>query len=343
MVMDRRKFSYELPEALIAQHPLAERSASRMLVLDRAQQTLRDAQVRALPDFLRAGDVLVLNNTRVMPARLFAQKASGGAVEILVERINDVHTAWVQLRVSKKPAPGSVLHVAAGRQLGVLDRDERFFKLHSDLPWLELLHQHGHMPLPPYIERADGESDRERYQTVYAERLGSVAAPTAGLHIDAPLLERVLEAGVRVLKVTLHVGAGTFQPIKVDNLADHQMHREYLEVDQTVVSAIGACKARGGRVIAVGTTSVRALESAASDGMLKAMSGDTQLFIKPGFRFNVVDGLLSNFHLPESTLLVLVSSLAGYEFTMRAYQHAIAERYRFFSYGDAMLILPERS
>lgn len=330
-------FQFELPDELIARYPLAERRASRLLVLQGEDGALAHHSFADLPQFLRAGDLLVFNNTRVIPARLFAQKDSGGKAEILVERVLDEHRVLAHVRASKAPKPGSKLLLEQG-SAQMLARHDSLFELAFDQPVLPLLERIGHMPLPPYIDRADELSDRERYQTVYAEHAGAVAAPTAGLHFDQPMLEQLARMGVETAFVTLHVGAGTFQPVRVEQIEDHQMHHEWLEVSQDVVDAVQRCRARGGRVVAVGTTSVRSLETAAKSGELRPYSGDTNIFIYPGRSFNVVDALVTNFHLPESTLLMLVSAFAGYSATMRAYQQAVAERYRFFSYGDAMFI-----
>ncbi|MBF7143073.1 MULTISPECIES: tRNA preQ1(34) S-adenosylmethionine ribosyltransferase-isomerase QueA [Pseudomonas] len=331
-------FSFDLPDALIARHPLAERRGSRLLVLDGPTGELAHRQFANLLDYLRPGDLMVFNNTRVIPARLFGQKASGGKVEMLVERVTGTHQVLAHVRASKAPKPGTTLLIEGGGQAQMVARYDTLFELHFDQPVLPLLEQVGHMPLPPYIDRPDESADRERYQTVYAQHAGAVAAPTAGLHFDEPLLEAIRAKGVATAFVTLHVGAGTFQPVRVERLEDHQMHKEWLEVSAEVVEAVKACKARGGRVIAVGTTSVRSLESAARDGELKPFSGDTDIFLFPGRPFHVVDALVTNFHLPESTLLMLVSAFAGYPQTMAAYAAAIAGEYRFFSYGDAMFI-----
>ncbi|NLD14359.1 MAG: tRNA preQ1(34) S-adenosylmethionine ribosyltransferase-isomerase QueA [Gammaproteobacteria bacterium] len=330
-------FQFELPDGLIARYPLAERRASRLLVLQGEDGALAHHSFADLPQFLRAGDLLVFNNTRVIPARLFAQKDSGGKAEILVERVLDEHRVLAHVRASKAPKPGSKLLLEQG-SVQMLARHDSLFELAFDQPVLPLLERIGHMPLPPYIDRADEQSDRERYQTVYAEHAGAVAAPTAGLHFDQPMLEQLARMGVETAFVTLHVGAGTFQPVRVEQIEDHQMHHEWLEVSQDVVEAVQRCRARGGRVVAVGTTSVRSLETAAKSGALRPYSGDTNIFIYPGRSFNVVDALVTNFHLPESTLLMLVSAFAGYSATMRAYQQAVVEHYRFFSYGDAMFI-----
>ncbi len=313
-----------------------------MLVLDVPARQWQDDQVRALPDWLRPGDLMVFNDTRVLPARLFGHKESGGAVEILIERVLGSHEALAQLGVSKKPKPGGRIELEDGTAITVLGRDGEFFNLRfdTDEPLEKVLLRVGHMPLPPYIERADAAEDAERYQTVFARQPGAVAAPTAGLHFDQPLLQRLRESGIDTGYVTLHVGAGTFQPMRAESVADHVMHREWLNVGADLVEQIRRTRTNGGRVIAVGTTVVRALESASVGGELHPFAGETQIFIVPGYRFQSVDALLTNFHLPESTLLMLVSAMAGRDFILDAYRHAVAERYRFFSYGDAMLILP---
>lgn len=333
-------FHFELPDELIARHPLAERRASRLLVLDGPSGQLSHRQFPDLLDYLRPGDLMVFNDTRVIPARLFGQKASGGRLEILVERLLDEQRVLAHVRASKSPKPGSRIHLDGGGEAEMLARHDALFELRFDEPVLALLERIGHMPLPPYIDRPDEAADRERYQTVYSDKAkaGAVAAPTAGLHFDDALLAAIRAKGVDSVFVTLHVGAGTFQPVRVERIEDHHMHSEWLEVGQDVVDAVQACKARGGRVIAVGTTSVRSLESAARDGVLRPFSGDTDIFLYPGQPFHVVDALVTNFHLPESTLLMLVSAFAGYPETMAAYRAAVAERYRFFSYGDAMFI-----
>ncbi|AQW69859.1 MULTISPECIES: tRNA preQ1(34) S-adenosylmethionine ribosyltransferase-isomerase QueA [Pseudomonas] len=331
-------FSFELPDSLIARHPLAERHGSRLLVLDGPSGALEHRQFPDLLGYLRPGDLMVFNNTRVIPARLFGQKASGGKLEMLVERVLDSHRVLAHVRASKAPKVGAVILVDGGGEAEMVARHDTLFELRFTEEVLPLLDRVGHMPLPPYIDRPDEGADRERYQTVYAEKAGAVAAPTAGLHFDEALLEQIAAKGVEQAFVTLHVGAGTFQPVRVDKIEDHHMHKEWLEVSQAVVDAIEACRARGGRVIAVGTTSVRSLESAARDGQLKPFSGDTDIFIYPGRPFHVVDALVTNFHLPESTLLMLVSAFAGYPETMAAYAAAVEQGYRFFSYGDAMFI-----
>jgi S-adenosylmethionine:tRNA ribosyltransferase-isomerase len=295
---------------------------------------------RELPELLRRGDLLVFNDTRVIPARLFGRKASGGRVEIMLERVLSDSDCLAQLRVSKSPRPGSAIVLEDGSQLEVLGREGGFFHLRlpdGRLSWK--LEQLGHMPLPPYITRDDRPEDRERYQTVYARNPGAVAAPTAGLHFDTELLRAVDERGVERTQVTLHVGAGTFQPVRTENIEDHRMHAEYLEVSRAACEAVARTRERGGRVIAVGTTAVRSLETAAGGGCLEPYAGESRLYIYPGYRFRVIDGLVTNFHLPESTLLMLVCALAGREQTLAAYRHAVESRYRFFSYGDAMLVL----
>lgn len=339
--MKKSDFDFDLPRELIAQVPLAERSASRLLLLDAAGGKREDRMFRELPGFLRPGDLLVFNDTRVLPARLYGCKETGGAVEILIERVTGAHEAIVQLGVSKKPRKGSRIELADGSRAVVLGRDEGFFRLRFEAPepLEKLLLKLGEMPLPPYIERHADAGDMERYQTVYARAPGAVAAPTAGLHFDEPLLAALRERGVGFGYVTLHVGAGTFQPVRAENISDHHMHREWLNVGASLVEQIRRTRAAGGRVIAVGTTVVRALESATVGGELHPFAGETQIFIFPGYRITSIDGLITNFHLPQSTLLMLVSALAGREFMLDAYRHAVEQRYRFFSYGDAMLIL----
>ncbi|WP_312965335.1 tRNA preQ1(34) S-adenosylmethionine ribosyltransferase-isomerase QueA [Stutzerimonas kunmingensis] len=331
-------FFFQLPDALIARHPLAERRASRLLVLEGETGKLSHRNFADLLDHVRPGDLMVFNNTRVIPARLFGQKATGGKLEILVERVVGNRSVLAHVRSSKSPKAGSKILLDGGGEAEMIARHDALFELEFDEDVLPLLERIGHMPLPPYIDRPDDAADRERYQTVYAQRAGAVAAPTAGLHFDEALLQMLRESGVETAYVTLHVGAGTFQPVRVERIEEHHMHREWLEVGQDVVDAVAACRSRGGRVIAVGTTSVRSLETAARDGELKPFSGDTDIFIYPGKSFHVVDALVTNFHLPESTLLMLVSAFAGYPETMAAYAEAVAQRYRFFSYGDAMFI-----
>ena len=338
--MQTSDFDYHLPDELIARFPLAARSDSRLLHVDGGAGTLRDRRFAELPGLFRAGDLLVFNDTRVIKARLMGEKDSGGRIEALVERLLGEHEALVFIRASKSPKPGGVLRFAGVCEARVLGRRDDLFHLafdpaHSVLDWLERL---GEVPLPPYLERAAEASDDARYQTVYAREPGAVAAPTAGLHFDEAMLASLRWQGVDTAFVTLHVGAGTFQPVRVDAVAEHRMHSERFVVPAATVAAVAAARARGGRVCAVGTTSLRALESAARDGVLRAGEDETDLFITPGYRFHVVERLITNFHLPRSTLLMLVSAFGGMDLLRRAYAHAVAERYRFFSYGDAMLI-----
>ena len=338
-IMRVAHFQFDLPDELIARYPLAERRASRLLVLDGPSGAIAHQQFADLLTYLRPGDLMVFNNTRVIPARLFANKLTGGKLEVLVERVLDTERVLAHVRASKAPKVGSVIEFAEGVQATMLARHDSLFEWQFSEPVLPLLERIGHMPLPPYMERADESDDRERYQTVYAEHAGAVAAPTAGLHFDDQMLASIRELDVETAFVTLHVGAGTFQPVRVETLEEHQMHHEWLEVTQDVVDAVTACKARGGRVIAVGTTSVRSLESAAQEtGELQAFAGETDIFLYPGRSFNVVDALVTNFHLSESTLLMLVAAFAGYPEIMDAYRSAVEQRYRFFSYGDAMFI-----
>ncbi len=342
--MKRQDFHFDLPAELIAQQPLAERSASRLLRVNRTSGELNDRQFSDLPEFLRTGDLLVFNNTQVIKARLRGHKTSGGAIEILIERLLDDQHALAQVRASKSPKPGSEI-VVAGARLTMVERVGSFFSLRSaQEPWSDLLERAGQMPLPPYIERhqdVDCEQsalDEQRYQTVYAAQPGAVAAPTAGLHFDQGLLDRLTATGVNFGFVTLHVGAGTFQPMRVDDLSAHRMHSERIEVDQTVCDQIHATRLAGSRVYAVGTTSVRSLETAWRNGAVQPFAGESDIFIYPGVKLNSIDGLITNFHLPESTLIMLVSAFAGTQQTLAAYRHAVDQRYRFFSYGDAMLI-----
>ena len=343
MPLTLNDFDYTLPAELIAQSPLAERSASRLLIVtpnSGEAPVLADAVFTDLADLVQPGDLFVFNDTRVIHARLHGVKDSGGQIEVLIERAIGPHEALAQVRASKSPKAGARLRLADAFDVEVLGRVGEFFHLRfpagEDL--LALLERHGKLPLPPYIQRAAGEADESRYQTVYARELGSVAAPTAGLHFDDALLARIAERGAKCAWLTLHVGAGTFQPVRVDDLGEHQMHRERYVIPQETVDAIAATRAAGGRVIAVGTTSMRALEAAAQDGPLEAGSGETEIFILPGFHFQVVDALITNFHLPKSTLMMLVSAFAGMDSIRRTYSHAVAQRYRFFSYGDAMFI-----
>lgn len=333
-------FHYELPERLIAQYPLPERSASRLLQLGRESGRWADRQFADLPELLDSADLLVFNNTRVIPARLWARKQSGGRVEILIERVVDEGEAVAQLRANRKPTAGSRLRVDERFELEVLGRKGDFWRLAvAEGPaWSALLEAAGHMPLPPYIERGDEAMDSERYQTVFARVPGAVAAPTAGLHFDQSIFDRLDEKGVARAECTLHVGAGTFQPVRVEDVAEHRMHAEWLSVSPELVESVEAARSRGGRVVAVGTTAVRALETAAAGGELAPFEGDSRLFIYPGYEFRVVDAMITNFHLPGSTLLMLVSAFAGRENMLAAYRHAVEAEYRFFSYGDAMFI-----
>jgi S-adenosylmethionine:tRNA ribosyltransferase-isomerase len=333
-------FDYPLPAQCIAQAPLAERSASRLLHV--AGEQLADRRFVDLPDLLNPGDLLVMNDTRVMHARLLGRKDSGGQIEVLVERVIGECEVLAQVRASKPPKPGSRLWLEESVAVEVLGREGEFYRLRFAGAALPLIDAHGRLPLPPYIERAAGGADESRYQTVFAREQGSVAAPTAGLHFDEALLARLVTKGINTATVTLHVGAGTFQPVRVHDLSQHQMHREQYVIPPATAAAVAATQARGGRVVAVGTTALRALESAAADDRrLKVGAGETALFITPGYRFRVVDRLVTNFHLPKSTLLMLVSAFAGLEPIRQAYRHAIDNGYRFFSYGDAMLLFPE--
>ncbi len=329
-------FDYLLPPDRIAQVPLAERAASRLLVMRGG--FVDDRAIVDLPDWLAPGDLVVMNDTRVLHARLFGLKDSGGAVEVLVERPLADNEVLAQVRASKPPKPGSRLRLEDAFEVEVLGREGEFYRLRFPGDTVEFIERYGRLPLPPYIQHPATAADEERYQTVFARTKGSVAAPTAGLHFDAGLLGRLAECGVETARVTLHVGAGTFQPVRVHDLAEHRMHREHYVLPEATVAAIAACRARGGRVVAVGTTTLRTLESAALRGELRAGEGETELFVTPGFEFRVVDVLLTNFHLPKSTLLMLVSAFGGLEEIRAAYRHAIDSGYRFFSYGDAMLI-----
>ena len=338
-------FSFELPESLIAHYPLPGRSSCRLLSLDGPTGALTHGTFTDLLEKLNPGDLLVFNNTRVIPARMFGRKASGGKIEVLVERMLDDKRVLAHVRASKAPKPGAELLLGEDESVKatMTARHDALFEIEFDdaRAVLDILNDIGHMPLPPYIDRPDEEADRELYQTVSSEKPGAVAAPTAGLHFDEPLLEKLRQKGVEMAFVTLHVGAGTFQPVRVDSIEDHIMHSEYAEVPQDVVDAVLACKARGNRVIAVGTTSVRSLESAAKaakNALIEPFFNDTQIFIYPGYQYSVIDALITNFHLPESTLIMLVSAFAGYKHTMNAYHEAVKAEYRFFSYGDAMFI-----
>jgi S-adenosylmethionine:tRNA ribosyltransferase-isomerase len=337
--MRRDHFQFELPNELIARQPAAQRQGSRMLFLDSAENNLQHQQFSDFLSHVESGDLIVFNNTKVIAARLYGQKATGGKVEVLVERLVDAYSVLAHVRASKSPKPGNQIVFSEGFSAEMTGRDDDLFALTFNKPVLEVLDAIGHMPLPPYIDRSDTDEDETRYQTVYADQLGAVAAPTAGLHFDEKMLEDIQTKGASIAFVTLHVGAGTFQPLRVDNIIDHKMHSEWLLVSREVCDQVIKTKTNGGRVIAVGTTSVRCLETAASSGQIVPFEGDTNIFIYPGYRFNVVDGLLTNFHLSESTLLMLVSAFSGYHSIMAAYREAVSERYRFFSYGDAMFLL----
>ncbi|WP_319557997.1 tRNA preQ1(34) S-adenosylmethionine ribosyltransferase-isomerase QueA [Thiomicrorhabdus sp.] len=344
--MKRQDFYFDLPEELIAQAPTAERRGSRLLMMQ-ADGSLQDYRFPQLLDIVRENDLLVFNDTKVIPARLFGQKESGGKVELLIERVLDESTLLTHIRSSRSPKPGTRLIIEDAFEVEVLGRQDALFIVKvvgGNASALDLVERYGHMPLPPYIERSeDQEDDKQRYQTVYSQKPGAVAAPTAGLHFDEEMLSAIQAKGAKIGFVTLHVGAGTFKPVQVDDISEHVMHSEYLEVDDELVKQVAETRKAGGRVIAVGTTSVRCLESAAQfseDGSLQPYQGETDIFITPGYQFKVVDVLLTNFHLPESTLIMLVSALAGYERTMAAYRYAVEQNYRFFSYGDAMLVFP---
>jgi len=333
-------FNFELPDELIARYPAAERTASRLLHLDAASGEVAHHTFRDVLELVNPEDLLVFNDTRVIPARLYGAKETGGCVEILLERVVDEHRAILQLRASKSPKPGARITIdGTDNALEITGREGDFFEATFPAPGvLAIAHEHGHMPLPPYIDRADEATDAERYQTVYAKKEGAVAAPTAGLHFDDELMKALADKGVEETFVTLHVGAGTFQPVRVDNIEDHEMHSEAIDVGEETCAAVRRCRKRGGRVIAVGTTAVRCLETAAASGEIAPYKGDTDIFIYPGYEFRCVDALITNFHLPASTLIMLVSAFAGRDNILNAYRVAIEERYRFFSYGDAMLI-----
>ena len=336
------QFDFDLPPELIAQHPPQQRGQSRLLYLNGSDGALRDLLFKDLPAQLAPGDLLVLNDTRVIKARLFGEKVTGGRVDLLIERILDANHALALLKASHAPRPGAILKVAGATPVRVLERRGEFYLLEFGaqdmLP--EVLERVGMVPLPPYITRPAHREDETRYQTVYAHTPGAVAAPTAGLHFDRPMLEELRGSGVELSFLTLHVGAGTFQPVRVSNIEEHRMHSELFQLPETTVQAIIRARSRGGRIVAVGTTTLRALESACASGTLRAGGAETGIFIRPGFRFRVVDRLITNFHLPRSTLLMLVCAFAGMENTLRAYRHAVARGFRFFSYGDAMLIDP---
>ena len=338
--MKRSDFHFDLPDELIARYPQKDRSASRLLCLNKQSGAISHRIFRDVRDLLNPGDLLVMNNTKVIPARLFGQKATGGQLEILVERVLSDQEVLAHIRSSRSPKPGSRIIIGENNEAEMLQRKGQFFhlKILGERTIWEVMDECGHMPLPPYIDRADENSDFERYQTVYAQHAGAVAAPTAGLHFDQELLDALAQKGVEVGFATLHVGAGTFQPVKVDDIKEHEMHSEYLEVSKELCEQVQATKARGNRVVAVGTTSVRCLETAATNGQIAPFTGDTDIFIYPGYEFKVVDALITNFHLPESTLIMLVSAMAGREPILAAYKEAVEQQYRFFSYGDAMFI-----
>lgn len=335
-------FSFDLPDELIARFPKKDRTSSRLLSLDGPTGEISHKVFSDILELVNENDLLIFNNTRVIPARMFGQKASGGKVEVLVERVLDEHRVLAHVRASKSLKPGNEVILEGKAKATMIARHDTLFELEFDHSRnvLDTLNDIGHMPLPPYIDRPDDEADRERYQTVYGEKPGAVAAPTAGLHFDEPLMAALKNKGVNMAFVTLHVGAGTFQPVRVETIDEHVMHSEYIEVPQDVVDAVAQTKANGGRVIAVGTTSMRSLESAAKihGGKLDTYFGDTDIFIFPGYQFNVVDAMVTNFHLPESTLIMLVSAFSGQDNIMGAYNTAIEQKYRFFSYGDAMFL-----
>ncbi|WP_163371890.1 tRNA preQ1(34) S-adenosylmethionine ribosyltransferase-isomerase QueA [Endozoicomonas acroporae] len=332
-------FDFDLPDEQIARFPAEDRTGSRLLCLDGNSGEVRHQQFSDIESLLEPGDLLVLNNTRVIPARLYGQKETGGKIEVLIERVVEDNLALAQVRASKSPKPGAVLLLADGAVRVVVEgRRDFLFILRFETSVLPLLLEHGHMPLPPYIDREDGDSDRLRYQTVFAAKDGAVAAPTAGLHFDEALLARLEAKGVQKVFVTLHVGSGTYQPVRVEKIEEHVMHAEYIEVSEAVCQAVRETRARGNRVVAVGTTSVRSLESASASGEIAPFQGDSSIFIYPGYEFRSVDLMVTNFHLPQSTLLMLVSAFAGRENVLAAYKEAVEQKYRFFSYGDAMLL-----
>jgi len=348
--MKRADFAFDLPEELIAQQPLPERSASRLLEVDGQSGEITHRVFTDLPALLAPGDLLIFNNTRVLPARLYAQKQTGGKAEILIERLLGDGGALAHVRASKSPREGVLLIITSEPEsdlselaVRVIGREGALYRLAPESGSIkEMMRRFGHMPLPPYIERSDTPEDRDRYQTVFGRRDGAVAAPTAGLHFDQPLLDTLKLAGIAISEVTLHVGAGTFQPVRADNIEEHIMHSEYVEVDQACCDAIARCRSQGGRVVAIGTTAVRSLETAARDGIPEPYSGDTDIFLYPGCKFNVVDAMVTNFHLPESTLIMLVSAFSGMDNIKSAYASAIENRYRFFSYGDAMFLTKQQ-
>ena len=338
--MRTEDFNFSLPTELIAQYPLPDRSASRMLYLNGEDGSLMDKKFVDLPDYLNAGDLVVLNNTRVIKARLFGCKQSGGNVEVMIERVINPTSVYAQIRASRAPKAGSILKLANTLEVLVVARHDDLFELRflSDVPVMDLLERHGALPLPPYINHLANAEDEKRYQTVFGKHLGAVAAPTAGLHFNEAAIEALKQKGVNIAYITLHVGAGTFQPVRVENVDSHKMHSELYNISQSTVDIISQTKLQGNKVLAIGTTTLRALESAVSNGRLTAGNNETSIFITPGYEFKVVDQLFTNFHLPKSTLLMLVSAFGGLANIKHAYQHAIKEQYRFFSYGDAMLI-----
>jgi len=338
--MNRSEFDYHLPPELIAQTPLPQRSASRLLVLDGATGAIADRRFTDLVELLRPGDLLVCNDTRVLPARLVGRKPTGGRVEVMLERVLAPRRVLAQLRASHPPGAGGEVELPGGARARVCRRRGALFELEIDRDVAPLLEMHGEVPLPPYIERSPNAADRERYQTVFAQAQGAVAAPTAGLHFDSALFAALETRGIERTFLTLHVGAGTFAPVRTARVEDHELHEEWLRVPAEVCAAVERCRSHRGRVVAVGTTSVRALETAAHGGVLAPFEGESRLFIYPGFRFRVIDAMVTNFHLPESSLLMLVAAFAGREATLAAYEHAVAQRYRFFSYGDAMFVTP---
>ena len=332
-------FDFDLPDEQIARFPAAERTASRMLSLEGSTGTIEHRQFADIEHLLQSGDLLVLNNTRVIPARMYGRKETGGKIELLVERVIEDDLVLAQIRSSKSPKSGSTIYLADDAVKATIEgRQDFLFVVRFESSVLPVLQEYGHMPLPPYIDREDGASDRLRYQTVFAEKEGAVAAPTAGLHFDEALLQRLEDKGVKKAFVTLHVGSGTYQPVRVDNIKDHVMHAEYIEVPEDTCQLVRETRARGSRVVAVGTTSVRSLESASASGEIQPFSGDSSIFIYPGYQFRSVDVMITNFHLPQSTLLMLVSAFAGKDEVLSAYNEAVEQNYRFFSYGDAMLL-----
>lgn len=337
--MNKQDFHFDLPKELIAQYPLDKRSDSRLLIYNKQTESCAHHQFREIADFLKPGDLLVMNDSKVIPARVYGHKNTGGKVELLVERITSEWTFIAHIKASKAPKAGAIIQLEQQRQIVVLERQDDLFVCKSDIKILELLNGIGHIPLPPYITRNDETLDESRYQTIYAQDAGSVAAPTAGLHFDEAVLGSLSSRGVNVAYLTLHVGAGTFRPVRSDNVLDHKMHSEHFKISQELCDLVRETKRQGNRVIAVGTTALRSLESAALEGELTPCNRETDIFIYPGYRFKICDGLMTNFHLPESTLLMLVSAFIGHQQAMMLYQEAITQSYRFFSYGDTSLLL----